>query len=436
LSDFGLIRFNTNGTVDSTFGVNGSVITDIGNNADVLNSINIQSDGKILVSGSSFVTGAAYNFAVVRYNIDGSLDNSFGNGGIVTNDIGGNDRPFSMAIQNDGKIILAGRSTIPQSNFAIVRYNINGTLDNTFDSDGILYYDFGGTSAASELAIQSDGKIVVCGRAYLSGNNNIGIIRVNTDGSLDNSFGNSGVAIQLANITPYDMKIQTDGKLVVLGAGDNGSDLDINILRFLSNGTLDNTFGNAGIATTDINNDDEPGSFSIQADGKLIVGGTTALNVGSNIVVARYDQNGLLDNSFAPNGMAFLSFDCVSSWGGYVAIQPNGKIVVAGSKTEDISTYQKSAIARYNGVDNSVGLNENALNTSFLVYPNPSTGIYTIKTDEAMSIVVTNILGETLLKTNLEVGINTLNLSEQANGIYFVNATISGSSKVFKLVKN
>lgn len=175
-----LIRYNTNGSLDTSFDSDGKVLTSIGNSYDFGRAISIQNDGKIVVVGNS-VTNFKANFAILRYNVNGSLDTSFDSDGIVTTAIGNeNQEAYSVAIQNDGKIIAAGYSYNPNNNFALIRYNSNGSLDNTFDSDGIVTTTIGNGGGAYAVAIQNDGKIIAAGDSYIT-NTNISIVRYNNN---------------------------------------------------------------------------------------------------------------------------------------------------------------------------------------------------------------------------------------------------------------
>jgi uncharacterized delta-60 repeat protein len=179
------------GDLDTTFDSDGKVTTAIGASDNEAYSVAIQSDGKIVAAGSS-KNGSNYDFALARYNTDGTLDTNFGTGGKVITAIGSStDVAESVAIQSDGKIVAAGFSNNGSNNdFALVRYNTNGTLDTTFDSDGKVTTAIGSANdAAYSVAIQSDGKIVAAGFSNNGSNNDFALVRYNTNGSLDTSFG-------------------------------------------------------------------------------------------------------------------------------------------------------------------------------------------------------------------------------------------------------
>jgi uncharacterized delta-60 repeat protein len=172
-TDFTLVRYNADGSIDSTFSNDGKTTTDFGSSDDIAYSVNIQNDGKIVAAGQSF-TGSNYDFALARYNADGTLDNSFSSDGKLTTAMGsGDDYIYSSALQADGKIVVAGYTYGgSNSSIALARYNTDGTLDNSFSSDGKVTTAIGSSSGAKSVALQSDGKIVVAGYSA-SGTNNL-----------------------------------------------------------------------------------------------------------------------------------------------------------------------------------------------------------------------------------------------------------------------
>ncbi len=230
---------------------------------------------KIVVAGYS-QNDADFDFALVRYNSDGTLDNTFGMNGKVTTAIGTyNDEGQSVAIQSDGKIVVLEFSFNGSNyDFALVRYNIDGSLDSTFGAGGIATTDFGsGHDYGRSVAIQIDDKIVVAGDIFNGSDQDYGLARYNGDGSLDTSFGASGiVTTDLGGLGDYaqSVHLQTDGRIVVSGPSYNGSDNDFALVRYNSNGSLDNTFGSGGKVTTAIgSSNDQDGSVAIQADERL-----------------------------------------------------------------------------------------------------------------------------------------------------------------------
>jgi uncharacterized delta-60 repeat protein len=219
---------------------------------------------------------------VLSYNSfaqDGSLDLSFGNGGKVITPIGlGQDIGYSVAIQADGKIVMAGSSYIVNDDFALSRYNSNGSLDLSFGTSGIVTTSIGSAGdVAHSVAIQTDGKIVVAGYSYINNHRDFALTRYNTNGSLDTSFDTDGkVTTPIGSSTDegYAVAIQADGKIVVAGTTFNGSIFDFALIRYNSNGSLDLSFDIDGIVTTHIGSGTSFGyAVAMQADGKIVVAG-------------------------------------------------------------------------------------------------------------------------------------------------------------------
>jgi uncharacterized delta-60 repeat protein len=313
------------GALDGSFDGDGKVITNVVN-ADQGNDVAIQPDGKIVVVGRSDLGGggAAFDFTVIRYNPDGSLDTSFDTDGKVTTDFGNIDEALGVAIQSDGKIVATGISTPVggTSDFAIARYNLNGSLDTTFDTDGKVITDFAGaTDQANSVAIQPDGKIIAGGRAGAD----FGLARYNPNGSLDTGFNTDGKqtvdfggGLDVGN----EIDLQPDGRIVI--AGTNGADFAV--ARLTTNGSLDTTFDTDGKVTTDISANDTANSVAIQPDGKIVAAGFTDSN--SNCALARYNTNGSLDITFNHTGKVITNFNIAGSDNiADISIQANGKIV-------------------------------------------------------------------------------------------------------------
>jgi len=338
ISKFALARYNTDGSLDTTFGTGGIVVTLVGE-IGYAEAVAIQSNGKIVVAGGSRI-GNIYNFALARYNTDGSLDTTFGTGGIVLTPIGDSAYASGVAIQSDGKIVVAGSSHNGNtSRFALARYNTNGSLDTSFGMGGIVVTPIGNYyQGASAVAIQADGKIVAAG-AYeiVDFDAGFALVRYNTDGSLDTSFGSGGIVTTAgggSNLASFsDVAIQPDGKIVAVGYDLYGVSFKFILARYNTNGSLDTTFGMGGKVLTLVGGD---GAVAIQSDGKIVVTGTG---------LARYNTNGSLDTTFGTNGIV------VGGYGPAVAIQSDGKIVTAGGSSN--GTTINFALARYLGDSNT-----------------------------------------------------------------------------------
>ena len=324
------------GDLDTSFSGDGKVITGLPGGAR-FNAVAIQADGRIVAAGGVFTQpGVGGNFAVARYLANGTLDPSFGGGvGIVTTDFGtASDEATGVAIQANGRIVVAGRAG---TSVAVARYNADGTLDPTFSGDGRLTMSFGASgSGATGLAIQADGRIVVVGSAA----GNFAVARLNTNGTLDTTFGLAGTGIASKDFgfgggsdSAAAVAIQADGRIVV--GGSTGGRFAV--ARFSTvgaeevfglgapNGVLGTSFGDGFSATAT--------GLALQTDGMIVVAG----NVFNTFLqqrlmgVARYDPvSGALDPTFAATGLTVIDFGPPSD-ALAVAIQPDGKIVVAGS---------------------------------------------------------------------------------------------------------
>jgi len=357
-AQFVLTRYHIDGSLDSSFGNGGKVSTSVGQ-FNYARAMVIQADGKIVVAG--WAGDPIRDFAVVRYNTNGSLDTSFDSDGKVIIDMGEDSFANDLALQPDGKIIVVGASGTSERSkdfaFAIARLNSNGTLDASFDGDGKVITSLGSFSdfGAAAVALQPDGKIVVAGQ---SGNNgydstNFSLVRYNADGSLDASFDGDGKVITAVSDFAdgaSDLAVQPDSKIVVLGNAPNGAA----VVRYNGNGSLDTSFGGLGIVLTDTGGYSSFSSVAIQSDGKIVAGGRHSANVdGVEFVVARYDPNGSLDTSFGVAGLVSTSFDnpaYLYDYGGAfgLTIQPDGKIIAAGFWGLD-GEFEVFAVARYVG---------------------------------------------------------------------------------------
>ncbi|MEP6948667.1 MAG: T9SS type A sorting domain-containing protein [Ginsengibacter sp.] len=351
--DFAIARYSINGNLDNTFGTNGKQTTKIGSSDDFGYSLGIQNDGKIVLAGYTSV-GTNNHFAVVRYNMNGNPDSTFNGNGRQTADVGSDIQiGNSAAIQSDGKIVVAGYTMGDTGNndFAVARFNTNGSPDNTFDNDGILTTDFTSSDDyAGSVAIQSDGKIVVAGYSNIYSPVNVehlAVSRYNQDGSLDNSFADDGKLDEVSKqgYTVFNTAaIQADGKIVAAGLTWDGSNYDFAVARYNINGSPDSTFSDDGKLTTDFGARDEAVSIAIQPDGKIVVAG----NSDTQFAIARYNTDGSPDNTFSDDGKLLVSMgfaDACTS----VGLQNDGRIVAAGYTYID-GNYDSSefAIARFN----------------------------------------------------------------------------------------
>ena len=327
----------------------GKVTTDFGGGQDFGFSVATQTDGRILVAGSS-LNGGNFDFALARYNADGSSDTSFGGGqGKITTDFGYSSVGLSVAVQSDGKILVAGQGIVGMGSntnytFTLARYNSNGTLDTSFDGDGKVTTTFDGSWAGQSVIVQSDGKIVMVGTAEVSAtSSNMALVRFYTDGALDTSFDGDGAVITAISASGVGRSVTqlTDGKLLVAGSIFNGSNQDFALACYNANGTLDTSFNSGALVTTDFGGEDQVSDVVLQSDGKILVAGFSLNGTNSNIAIARYNSDGTLDTTFSGDGKILEELGRDDE--GYaVTVQADGKIVVSGHSDSNI------ALLRYN----------------------------------------------------------------------------------------
>ncbi|MGE5776489.1 MAG: hypothetical protein ACM33V_09725 [Chloroflexota bacterium] len=391
------------GGLDPTFGTGGVVITDLGDTSDLGLDVVLQPDGKIITTGLGQPDESnPYNRTpvITRYNSNGSLDATFGNGGIVRTDISGNPR---VALQTDGKLVVGGTLS---GDFALERYTSSGAIDNTFGVNGIATASEveNGSILFGDLATQQDGKIVVVGTWETGGHTYPALVaRFNEDGTLDEDFGIKafadgdfpdglqhylkGVAIQSDGkiimsgdmmsyegdgsiilgrltteadpwldptfgengqgtvVTPLTyfshgqgaIALQADGKIVIAGTMTdlNNESRNLAVARYTSDGLLDTTFGGSGIVTADFGLNESGNALAIQNDGKIVVAGHSWGGAPSGFLLVRYTSDGVLDTTFGDAGKVIENFGSNTALAMGAAIRPDGKILVSGARDGD-----------------------------------------------------------------------------------------------------
>jgi uncharacterized delta-60 repeat protein len=351
-----LARYNTNGSLDTSFSGDGRVTTDFTSRFDEANDVAIQpADGKIVVAGRA--GGSGGRIALARYNTNGSLDTSFSaDGRVTTNFTGRDDFAFGVAIQPaDGKIVAAGRAGGSGGRIALARYNTNGSLDTSFSADGRVTTNFtAGDDRADLLAVQpADGKIVAAGTAnYFSRGARFAVARYNTNGALDTTFSGDGkVTTDFTNSFDgaFSVAIQpTDGTVVAAGQAGGGNAGRIGLARYTTNGSLDTTFSGDGKVTTNFTSGlDYADDIEIQdADGKIVAAGAADwFGPDAEFALARYNTDGALDTTFSGDGKVTTNFTNGIDTAFNVAIQPaDGKIVAVGRA---VGAGGRFALARY-----------------------------------------------------------------------------------------
>jgi uncharacterized delta-60 repeat protein len=327
----------------------GKVTTKIGDSSGAM-AVLAQPDGKIVVAGVTVKTGDP-DIALVRYNGDGSLDTSFAGTGIVTTNIAGRIRSAEWVrgavLQPDGKIVVAGYTETygdPAMSISLVRYNQDGRLDTTFSGTGIVTTtDPDRNFMGNSIALQSDGKIIIGGCTTLYSRLVYGplvtlLVRYNSDGSVDTSFGINGLRVDEGMKCVQGIALQADGKILVTGAKEVGGNNLASVLavaRYNVDGNRDVNFAGTGIVYTEVGSEvgssNTGNSIALQSDGKILVAGSSySPTRGNDFALVRYNSNGSLDTSFAEGGKLTTDFGLESDLAYGISVQPGGKILMVG----------------------------------------------------------------------------------------------------------
>lgn len=442
LSDFMLARFTTDGYPDSSFGTNGVVVTDINNNSvEQANAVIVQSDGKILVAGNT-LDGTKRNFALLRYNQDGTLDNSFsGDGKAISTLSFGQDEVMALALQPDGKILAAGYS---EGNFAVVRYHQNGTPDNSFSDDGAQITNIdAGAAAATSVHVLKDGSIMLAGFIDKNGQPDCVLAKYKSNGMPDSSFGVNGKTVaDLGAIDRiYCSALQADEKIVVAGTIRTGN-FNFVVARFNTKGELDTTFSDDGKLAVSFGtyHNSKAESVALQPDGKILLAGSSGITGHYYYALLRLDSMGAPDNSFGNGGKVLgdLGSSIVSEAHG-IAVLPDGKIIAGGYSNGDFV-----CIRYFSGL--KLGISEVLQNAGAQAYPNPVSNTanitFTVAESALISIVITDLQGRVVYvpaaSRNYPAGrhseVITLRESLPA-GIYFLHINSAQQQQFIKLIK-
>ncbi len=476
------------GGIDTTFGDNGTVRTDIAGDTDLAISIAQQTDEKLLVAGSFKQQGQAFP-SIARYNLNGTLDASFGNNGVVffTGSGYGDEYYRKVLSQNDGKIIASGLFNLSaNSQFVINRFLADGSVDTGFGNNGEIIV-FPENNYNGDMALLNDDSLLVVGRIYANGISNVGLKKYLPNGSLDTSFGNNGVVItEVGNESNTAVKVvlTSDNKIVVLASSqDNGVSSHV-LLRYLSSGVLDTSYGSNGIVSIVNDPDFSSKNIALYNDGKIVVHSSFLdwqFDIMNNLIF-RYLPDGSFDTSFGNNG--YLNPNRNNLIISKIEIQQNQRLLIFGELTDFFEGGGPFFIKRYysNGyVDTGFNFSPNSsqnfvadmvvqqdgkitclaftpwyngqedifmeryLNDplsipefevgKISIYPNPSNGAFTIEREfysENSAYQITDITGKIIANGELSERQSQIDLSAAQSGIYFLKT----SHGVFRLLKN
>jgi uncharacterized delta-60 repeat protein len=334
-NDFALTRHDAAGNLDGGFGVGGIAATDLGGDDDEAYDAALLPDGGIVAVGRTDAASFTNtDFGVVRYLPDGAPNPGFGSGGVVTTDVlGGGDQANAVAVQPDGKIVVAGFATRSgiDGDVALVRYDADGTPDDTFGTHGVVTTDLGTRSDdARAVVVQPDGRIVVAGTA----DEDIALARYTSAGQLDGSFGTGGTTVtdlgsdDVANA----VALTPDGEIEVAGYTLGAHvDRDFLLARYKADGTLDTAFADHGTVRTDLGaGDDFAENLIVDAQGRTVLVGRATSATILDMALVRYDAAGALDPTFDGDGIVTADFHGRGEFGQDLALDAAGRIVAAG----------------------------------------------------------------------------------------------------------
>jgi uncharacterized delta-60 repeat protein len=372
-TDFTVMRWNADGSQDSSFGTGGWSQIDFFGGVDEALGVALQPDGKIVVVGTVFNTGnGSTDMGIARLNPDGSLDTTFATDGVPgmasVDFTGGADMALGVVLLDDGKIMVGGYATIfgRPSDFALSRFNSDGSLDTSFGLGGRVATDIAGQQdIIMRLRLQADGKIVAGGTSFSASTHgyDFALARYLPTGQLDPTFSPAGKpGVETVDFTGgsdigFATILRYDGKIIMGGISQSAqTGMDIGLAQFNADGTLDTNFavyGKPGVVTTDYSGlYDQALALAIQPDGKILVAGhTVSPTTGFDFALTRYLPNGELDSSFGSGGKVSTNF-----WGGPdgshgIALLPEGKAVLVGDAENPATGGDDVILARYLVVD-------------------------------------------------------------------------------------
>lgn len=437
-ANFYVARFNSNGSVDTSFATNGFLNFDMsgGSYYDEAQSVKIQPDGKILVGGIVGAISSRYYLGVLRLDSNGAIDTTFGNQGKsifamtgLTTSSSNNYALNDIALQPDGKIVVAG---LYNYKYSIARLNTDGSLDADFSNDGKVTVDFGtNIEEAKKIKILSDSRILIGGSSQPS---NIAWCILLPDGSLDTSFGTGGKKTFLPdNGFQFGTFYFLPDNSILVGGSSN--DVDAALYKLSLNGTRDTTFGTNGRVVVDVDNssNDSPiAKLDLDSTGKIYAVGTTVTGGSTYFYLLNFNSNGTLNTSFSNDGKVLVNFDGLSSYGRTVVLQPNGRVLVAGYTGGLKDT---SSIARFINLP-SLSTSETLSESKFSVSPNPAKDYFMILDSKKMNnnqkVEILDELGRIVKRVFVNAENSRINASDLSSGVYIVKVNNNTSKLIVK----
>lgn len=372
IQHFYVARYNADGILDTTFvgdtqsDIPGTVITPIGTSSSI-NDITLQADGMLVAAGVTH-TNSIHSFALARYTTTGLLDTTFNGTGIVLTSIDDYCACQAVTTDTNGNILVTGFS-LNQSiqSLIVARYTPAGQLDATFGTNGIVRTTIEKETTGNTILVDASGNIVVGGYTVIDGIQSFIVIRYLTDGTLDTTFGTNGIVItntpQTEHCVVTKLLLQSDQKIIAVGHGQVDSTHIYVLARYTTNGTLDNTFGSNGFTAQSFANssDSHAHDARLVSGDTIIIAGTGYVNFRSQAAVARFTADGILDATFGIGGSETTE-EQNTTQGNAVTLTTDGKIIVGGSLSNNF------ALARFNPIAIYVHITTPAPNSTIPLY--------------------------------------------------------------------
>ncbi|MBK6485167.1 MAG: T9SS type A sorting domain-containing protein [Chitinophagales bacterium] len=440
-------RLNTDGGIDSTFGINGYAYSNYQGYSQYVRTMKVLSDGKLLFVGGIEDDNFQVDVFATRLNEDGTPDLSFGDNGTVVIPVGsGEDICMAVVEQLDSKLILAGKSNVPgfiYTNSIVIRMNSDGTLDNDYGTNGIVTLDAGyDYESAEDMMLLDDGSLLVSG--YVGSNHyDILTFKLTDTGAPDVTFGSNGTAIFNLNNgddmayailrSPFDNRILIGGRV-----GDGSTKTDFLVMAITESGLLDSTFGNNGRASIHIKVNDAGLDLAVQANGRIVLGGTSGAGFATNdFAICRFNDDGSIDSTFGTNGATLSEVSSFFSDIEDIALQADGKIVAAGIAA---NFNNDMGIVRYKGDDIATSTDDAMTSAvaAFSAFPNPSAGLFMIQWNAPMkytgpaTLQLINLQGQAVYEKaySLHGGMPVIEVNAAdkiyASGVYLLKITAGG----------
>ena len=440
-SEVEVLRLDAYGNPDQKFGSQGIVETDFGTYESSGRGLDIQPDGKIIITGIAQNGSGDRGMGLVRLQSNGALDNSFGDSGRVYMPINGYSQNFpSVMVLPNGKIVVAGSYYDQDGKAILARFNANGQLDYTFADSGIATISAANSLTINRFMLKPDGRFIGAGFTYSNNRTAFVIVQFNQNGTPDASFGGNGISV--INFPDYarayGLALQSDGKIVVCGSVlDNGLDY-FALVRLETDGTLDQSFGTNGKASHPIlSNDAQAKSVHLMGDGKIIVAGQAYGLWNFDFAVARFGADGQIDLSFSLDGFVTKNIGSGREQVYNSLLQPNGRLVVVGSTHDDNYSVNNIAAARFLGGVGSIGNEEYSHDIPFSIYPNPASEWLRVESAEDVQHLKLRLidgLGRTVGEWQGSAPQPELDVSHLSPGLYFLSISVNGRQAGVKKV--